>query len=159
MNIRIIFFAVLFALSSYVSVLGQQTKVDQPPGEVLFRKFDEIRTLAWPDLMARLDNVAINFQRESPGIVLYLIAYAGPRACVGQAHHLNLRAKNYLVAKHGVVSRRVILMDGGYLEKPMLEVWMLASNISPPDAIPNIDRNLVRLKNCTKRTSMRRRRA
>ena len=139
---------VLAFLCSAISVSGQDP-----------RKFDEIRTLAPGDLAARLDNVAINFQRESLDIVLYLIAYAGRRACVGDADRLNLRAKTYLVSKRGVASQRVILMDGGYLDRPVLDVWMLPSHVSPPSAMPNIDRKLVRVKNCAKRTSVRRRRA
>ncbi len=123
------------------------------------RKFDEIRSLAWPDLMARLDNVAINFQQQSSQTVLYLLAYSGPHACVGDADRLNLRAKTYLVAKRGIDSRRIILIDGGYLDTPVLEVWMLPSDISPPTAMPNIDRKLVRVKHCARQTSARRRRA
>jgi hypothetical protein len=156
MSNRIILFAALFTLSSCVSVIGQQPKVDQPSREVLFTKFDEIHTLAWPDLMARLDNVAITFQQAPANGVLYLIAYAGPRACVGEAGRLNLRAKTYLVTKRGVASTRVLLMDGGYLDKPVLDVWILPFG-PPPDAMPNIDHTLVHARNCTKRARMRRR--
>jgi len=124
-----------------------------------FTKFDEIRTLEWPDLMARLDNVAINFQSQSSDIVLYLIAYSGPHGCAGQANRLNLQAKTYLVAKRGVHSRRIILIDGGFLDKRMIDVWMLPSHVSPPQAAPNIDQKLIRLRNCRKRLPVRRRRA
>ena len=120
------------------------------------RKFDQIRaTLPWSDMMARLDNVAINFQRESPEMLLYLVSYAGPRSCVGYADDLNLRAKKYLV-RRGVASTRVLLIDGGYLEKPTLDVWMLPSHVYPPQAEPNIDRKLVRVRNCAKRSVVRR---
>ena len=118
------------------------------------RKFDEIPAyLAWSDVMVRLDNVAINFQREPSDIVLYLIAYAGRRSCVGYADELNLRAKRHLV-RRGVASTRVILIDGGYLEKPMIDVWMLPSRVYPPEAVTNIDRKLVRVRNCGKRSSV-----
>ena len=119
-------------------------------------KFDEIPAyFPWSDVTARLDNVAINFQREPSKIVLYLIAYAGRRSCVGYADDLNLRAKRHLV-RRGVASTRVILIDGGYLENPMLDVWMLPSHVYPPEAVPNIDRKLVRVRDCRKRSSVRR---
>ena len=137
-----------FFLCSATSGLGQEP-----------RKFDEIPAyFPWSDVMARLDNVAINLQRESPDIVLYLIAYGGPRSCVGYADRVSLRAKTYLVAKRGVLSQRVILMDGGYLAKPTIDVWMLPSDVSPPPAMPNIDRSLLRVKNCGQRASVGRRR-
>jgi hypothetical protein len=143
-NISRVLLVVLFVFSPS-SAFGQHP-----------RKFDEIRTLSWPDLMARLDNVALSFQRESPDIVLYLIAYAGPRTCAGQADRLNLRAKQYLVAKRRVASQRIFLMDGGYLDQRQLDVWILPSHVYPPEAVTNIDRKLVRVRNCGKRSSVRR---
>jgi hypothetical protein len=150
-------FPVAVCLATTITAFGQTTPC--PPNTTCdFRKFDEI-PFPGSDVMARLDNVAIAFQRESSDIVLYLIAYAGPHACVGDADRLNLRAKTYLVAKRGVDSRRVILIDGGYLEQSMIDVWILPSHLSPPDAVPNIDRNRIRVRNCSKHTSARRRRA
>ena len=140
---RILLIAILLASATLVSG-------DTP------RKFDEIPAyFPWSDVIARLDNVAINFQREPSDIVLYLIAYAGRRSCFGYADDLNLRAKKHLV-RRGVASTRVILIDGGYLEKPMLDVWMLPSRVYPPEAVPNIDRKLLRVRNCGKRSSVRR---
>ncbi len=120
------------------------------------RKFDEIPAYPWSDVMARLDNVAIAFRRESSDSVLYLIACAGRQGCVGDADRLNSRAKNYLVAKRGVDSRRIILMDGGYLRRPMIDIWISPSYGSPPPAVPNIDRKLVGVRNCRKRSVIRR---
>ncbi|HEV2884973.1 MAG TPA: hypothetical protein VGW36_08955, partial [Pyrinomonadaceae bacterium] len=66
---------VLIILFSATSISG-----DSP------RKFDEIRAnQPWSDVMARLDNVAISFQRESSDLVLYVISYAGPKSCIGYA--------------------------------------------------------------------------
>ena len=102
--------------------------------------------------MARLDNVAIRFQKLPSDQNLYLIAYAGSRACVGEADRLNLRAKTYLVTRRGVSSTRVVLMDGGYLSKPTLDVWILPSFLLP-SAMPNLDRRLVHVRNCGKTRS------
>ncbi len=152
-----ILFVALCTFSAGGYAFGQEP-FSQEPGEVLFKKFDEIHAFSSPDLHARLDNVAISFQPNSSDGLLYLIAYSGPRACVGDADRLNLRAKTYL-AKRGVDSRRVVLIDGGFLDMAVLDVWMLPSHVSPPEPMPNIDRTQVHLKNCTKRSSIRRRRA
>jgi len=150
-------FAAACALSFSPSAVAQQPKVDEPPREYFPNKFDEIPAFfSWSDVIARLDNVAIRFQRERSDIVLYLLSYAGRRTCVGQADQFNLRAKSYLV-RRGVASRRVILIDGGYLEKPRLDVWMLPNSVSPPDADPNIDRALVHVSRCATRAAKRRR--
>ena len=123
------------------------------------RKFDEIRVLTSPELRLRLDNLVSYLRKEPPDVVVYLIAYAGPSACIGEADLVNPRAKNYLVAKHKIASGRLFLVDGGYREQPMLEIWMWSSRNGPPHAFPTIDRTQVRLKNCWKRASVHRRRA
>ena len=103
-NFRTVCLAGGFVLSCFAAAIAQQPK-DEPPNEFLFRKFDEIQTLDWPDLMARLDNVAISFRGQRADALLYLVAYSGPRACAGQADRLSVRAKSYLVSKRGVASR------------------------------------------------------
>ena len=120
------------------------------------RKFDEIPAdFAWSDVMARLDNVAIQFKQAPSDGVLYLIAYAGRKACVGQADKLNLRAKKYLVRRE-VDSTRVILIDGEYLERPIIDVWIVPPLVSAPKPVPNIDQKRVRVTNCRKRSPVRR---
>ena len=136
---------VLLVIVSGHSVFGQHP-----------RKFDEIRTLSGQDLRARLNNVAIVLQREAPDMLVYLIAYAGSHSCVGDADRLNLRAKTYLVTKRRVASQRIFLMDGGYLDQSQLDVWMLPSHVYPPEAVTNIHRKLVRVRNCGKSSSVRR---
>ena len=43
-------------------------------------------------------------------------------------------------------------MDGGYQDKPLVEIWILPRNVKPyPN--PTVDRKDVFLKNCAKRRS------
>jgi hypothetical protein len=122
-------------------------------------KFDEIRTLSSNDLKVRLDNLVTSLQRGSSDNVVYLIAYAGSVACVGEAQRLNIRAKRYLMRKHRIAPRRLFITNGGYREEALLEIWLLPSRFPRPEATPTINRTQVRLRNCSKRTSLHRRRA
>lgn len=118
-----------------------------------FQKFDEIRTLSSNDLRARLDNL-ITYLRKAPSDVrVYLISYAGPVACVGEARRLNVSAKQYLVNKHRIDAMRLFVTDGGYREEAMLEIWVLPSRVPRPLPNPTLKRSQVRLKSCKKRTS------
>ena len=153
-HVRIICLAVAFVCLLHTSG-AQQPKVEEPIRD--YFKFDEIPAyFPWTDVMARLDNVAIRFQKLPADQNLYLIAYAGPRACMGYADRLDLRAKTYLVTRRAVSSTRVVLMDGGYLAKPRLDVWMLPSPLLP-SAMPNIDVKLLHVRHCAKSTAKRRR--
>jgi hypothetical protein len=121
-------------------------------------KFDEYGKILWSDEKARLDNAAIYLQREPATFVLYLIAYGGRRACVGETQARLLRAKNYLVGKRGLASSRIISIDGGYREKQMVEIWLLPRDIGEPAPNPTVDKSEVRLRDCKAKSIGRRKR-
>ena len=119
------------------------------------RKFDEYSKLAWSDEKARLDNAALSLQRESRGLVMFLVAYAGREACVGEAEKRNTLAKNNLVNRRHVSPNRILLMDSGYEDKPLVEIWILPRDVKPHPN-PTVERKDVVLKNCAKRDAAKR---
>jgi hypothetical protein len=152
---------VLVYLCSAMAIFGQETPPANgcPPICGDYAKFDEIRTLSSTDLKVRLDNLVASLQRGSSDNVVYLIAYAGPVACVGEAQRLNLRAKKYLMRKQAFAAGQLFLTDGGYRQEAMLEIWVLPSRLPRPEPNATINRTQVLLRNCTKRSSLHRRRA
>jgi hypothetical protein len=153
-HIQLVLGLILCAASSFAAPAYAQTKPCPPDFICDPRKFDEYGTIMWSDEKARLDNAAIALQRESPDIVMFLVAYAGPHACIGEARNRNVRAKNYLVAKRRVAPNRIVLMDGGYQNEPHVEVWILPRDVKPYPH-PTVDRNDVVLENCAKRGGVR----
>jgi hypothetical protein len=102
------------------------------------RKFDEYSNISVNDEKARLDNLAIYLQRD-PDMRGYIIAYAGRRARPGEAQARADRTKNYLINERGIQSGRLVTIDGGYREKPMVELYLLPRGVSPPTATPTVD--------------------
>jgi hypothetical protein len=88
------------------------------------RKFDEWHDLPFTDEKARLDNVAIQWHNE-PSSIVYLVVYAGRVACVAEANARGTRAKNYLVRQRRVKPASVVVVDGGYKESVVTEIWFL----------------------------------
>ena len=121
-------------------------------------KFDEYGTPSIRDEMARLDNVANQLQSEPKDFVVYLITYAGRRACVGEAQARALRAQNYLVSKRSIQPDRVIWLDGGYRESSTTEVWIWPRRAGTPYATPTVDQSEAKLRTCKPRPSNRRKR-
>jgi len=103
-----------------------------------FRKFDEWGDLPFSNEKARLDNIAIQWHNE-PSTIVYLIIFAGRTACVGEAKARGARAKNYLVGKRRVQARHVVVIDGGYKESVLTEVWFLPPNVSAPTVFPEFN--------------------
>jgi hypothetical protein len=102
------------------------------------RKFDEWFDIPFSDEKARLDNAAFQLQRD-PGYIIYLVIYAGQRACVGEAQARGIRAKNYLTRKHGIKSNQIVWIDGGYRMEVTVEVWIWPPDMIKPSVFPEFD--------------------
>ncbi len=126
-----------------VSILADSS-VTAPFVADSIRKFDEYGDITIGDEKARLDNFAIELQRE-PHTVGYIIVYGGRRSRVGIAKTRALRAKNFLVEYRGVPSERLVWMDGGYREELTTELYILPRGVSAPTASPTVDPSEVKL--------------
>ena len=100
-------------------------------------KFDEWHDLLFSDEKARLDNISIAWKDQSRNII-YLIIYAGRRACVGEAKARGIRAKNYLV-KRKVPAAKIIWRDGGFKDEVTTEVWLVPPGAAKPLVFPQFN--------------------
>ena len=113
-------------------------------GTTRHHPFDKYSDIPFSDEKARLDNFAASLHNEL-NFKGYIIAYAGQRARAGEAKARADRAKNYLVNERGIESERVVSIDGGYREKPMVELYFLPRGISAPTATPTVDPSEVQI--------------
>ena len=70
---------------------------------------------------------------------LWLIVYAGRDSKRGFSYTQAKQMKDELIAD-GVSPRRIITLDGGYMEKPLFDFWMVPFGAQPPRPNPTIDR-------------------
>ena len=94
------------------------------------RKFDEFGDIYASDLIARLDNLAIQLSNE-PTTKAFLIVYRTRRDLPGLSNKYAHRMKSYLVDSRGVPSERVVIVDGGVASCLSQELWIV-----PPGAAP-----------------------
>ncbi|HEY2867009.1 MAG TPA: hypothetical protein VGJ02_07950 [Pyrinomonadaceae bacterium] len=71
---------------------------------------------------------------------VWLIVYAGRDSARGFAYTQAKKMKDELVA-NGVPSHRIISLDGGYMEKPLFDFWIVPFGAQPPRPNPTIDRS------------------
>lgn len=117
---------------------------DVPPPTC--RKFDEFPSIAFDDDKARLDNLAIELQ-NSPDLTAYVIVYAGRTSRSGQADMLGRRSLDYLTTSRGVDSRRIVVINGGYREEDMIEIWLCPPGATPPQPTPTVQPSEVQPRN------------
>lgn len=100
------------------------------------RKFDEFGDIYPSDLIARLDNLAIQVQNE-PNARVFLVVYRTRRDLPGLSNRYAHRMKSYIVNSRGVSPERVATVDGGIAECLTQELWIVLPGGAPqprPDA-------------------------
>jgi len=94
------------------------------------RKFDEFGDIQSSDLMARLDNFAIQLQNE-PAAKGFILVYRTRRDLPGLNNSLALRSKDYLVNSRGVPRERIVTVDGGEADCMIQELWIVPAGTTP----------------------------
>lgn len=100
------------------------------------RMLDEFGDIQASDLIARLDNLAIQLQNE-PTARGFLIVYRERRDLPGLSNRYAHRMRDYLVETRGVSSERVVTVDGGIAGCLTQELWIVSPGGAPkprPDA-------------------------
>jgi hypothetical protein len=97
--------------------------------------FDEFPVRSIDDALARLDNYVIQLlpHKQWTG---YLILYAGKRTAPKKALFYRRAMRRHLIQTRGLPAERLIMIDGGYMEDPYVELFMLTRGLSPPEARP-----------------------
>ncbi len=124
---------------------GQASTRIRPPEhhEIPSRQFDVCCSCAFDDQKARLDNLGVELQND-PTATTYIIAYGGRTSPVGQADRLGARARDYLVTTRGIDQSRITVVNGGFREEDCVELWIIPSGATPPQATPTVQAGDVR---------------
>ena len=122
------------------------------------RRVDEFGDVCCDDEKARLDNFAIELQKE-PHAAGYIVFYGGrlhsdppcqrsrlrlPRRREAEARAWRL--KHYLVDTRGVAHERIVVIDGGYRERWTAELWIVPGGATPPSPSPTVKREEIRFR-------------
>jgi len=85
-----------------------------------------------------LDYFADQLQKTSPDSTVYIIAYAGQRARVGEAQTRANQAKDYLTTKRGIDPGRIVIIDGGHRDPAGVDLYITPPGQPKPLASPNV---------------------
>lgn len=107
------------------------------------QRFDEFGDILHSDLIARLDNFAIQLMNQS-NAKGFLVVYRSPRDLAGLNHALAMRMKRYLVQTRGLPKDRVVTVDGGAAAQLVQELWVVEPGTAP---IPRTDAKIGYVQN------------
>jgi hypothetical protein len=105
-------------------------------------QIDEFGDVNCEDEMARLDNFAVTLQSApaNKGVIIFYGGrlFRGRLPKRGEAAARAARLRSYLVQRRGIPTDRVIIIDGGYMEKWQAELWAVPPGASMPAPRPTI---------------------
>jgi hypothetical protein len=119
---------VLLISVSWIAEKQTQTFAQTTP--LAARKFDEFGDIQDSDLIARLDNFAIQLQIE-PTSKGFILVYRGRRDLPGLNNRIGFRSKDYLVNSRGVSGDRLVTVDGGEADCQTQELWIVPPGTAP----------------------------
>ena len=104
--------------------------------------FDEFGDINCEDEMARLDNFAVQLQNE-PSARGLIVVYGGRRfrgrlPKRGEADARAARLKTYLVKRRGIPGNHIMVVNWGYLEQWLVQLWIVPHEATIPDRLPGI---------------------
>ncbi len=141
---RLVILAILLALFS-PALFVKGSRLVTP-----IRKFDEFGDIKCEDEMARLDNFAIQLQQEpqAKGVIIFFggKTFRGKLPKRGEAEARAARLKPYLVRRRGIPAGRIIVINGGYAEQWLAELWVVPPGASMPTADSTIQIKRVRFR-------------
>src|SRR5438105_3818791 len=120
----------------FLSFLILHTNTGAQTDKNLARKFDEFGDVQYSDLIARLDNFAIQLQNE-PASKGFIVVYRTRRDLPGLNNAIALRSKDYLIDARGVARDKIVTVDGGEADCQIQELWIVPVGTTPtprPDA-------------------------
>lgn len=135
-NIKWIFACLFIMLMSESFASAQKLDVS---------RFDEFGDVNCEDEKARLDNFAVQLQSNT-GSVGYVIVYGGSYGRRGEAQARASRIKSYLVKSRGLSLNSIKTVDGGYMERLTIDLWIVPDDLAAPPATPTLQPNAVRFK-------------
>ena len=103
----------------------------QQPADGRARRIDQFGEIQWSDLMARLDNFAIELQNDPDArglVVAYATRHKFPGWPLRRAHD----AVNYLTTSRGIDAARVSAVNGGLSEETVFELWLVPRGAESP---------------------------
>jgi hypothetical protein len=100
--------------------------------------WDWFEGIPMDNILARLDNFAIQLSNSPAGWRGRVITYSPPRAGRSDALAFRNRLHRWLTVKRRINPRRVTVIDGGHREKYGGELFLLSPGVTAPSPLPTL---------------------
>jgi hypothetical protein len=121
----------LLTILLLLSASAAQTHARQQPAPPAARLIDSFGEIQLSDLMARLDNFAVELQNE-PASHGLIVSYAAKNKFLGWPPRRGYMSQEYLVSTRGIAPARVEAFFAGLRDDTTFELWVVPPGAGPP---------------------------
>ena len=130
--------------ASSVDATAQETGRD-----AIYSRFEEYHAETPHDKIRELLDAFAQHLKSNPSLKAFLISYGGKQSCRNEALLRARLATRYLSKTHGISSSRSAILNGGYREDWVVELWVGSPGATPPSPTRTINRKQVMISgNC-----------
>lgn len=128
----------------------QQVSSDQ--GYSRFEEFE--KSLSEHQVRDRLDAFAQHL-KLNPSLRALMMSYGGMRSCQKEAYLRARLATDYLSKVKGIPPHRVRILNGGYRDDWVVQLWVGSPGAAPPSSLRTIDKRRVTIRKHCRFTTMK----
>lgn len=135
--------------ASSVDVTAQETGRD-----AIYSRFEEYYADTSQKKIRELLDAFAQHLKSNPSLRAFLISYGGKQSCRNEALLRARLVTRYLSKMHGVSSNRSSILNGGYREGWVVELWVGSPGATPPSPTRTINRERVTISGNCKLTAL-----
>lgn len=122
--------------------------------DAIYSRFEEYYDDTSQDKIRELLDAFAQHLKENPSLRAFLISYGGKQSCRNEALLRARLATQYLSKMHGISSGRSTILNGGYREAWVVELWVGSPGATSPSPTRTINRKRAMISGNCKFTAL-----
>ena len=122
--------------------------------DAIYSRFEEYYDDTSQDKIREILDAFGQHLKANPSLRAFLISYGGKHSCSNEALLRARLATAYLSKMHGISSRRSTILNGGYREVWVVELWVGSPAATPPSPARTINKKRVMISGDCKFTTL-----
>jgi len=154
MTFRTILRCAIITASVMLRVSPQDVTAQESGRGAIYSRFEEYYADTSQDKIREILNAFGQHLKANPSLRAFLISYGGKQSCRDEALLRARLATGYLSKIHGISSRRFTILNGGYREAWVVELWVGSSGAKLPSPARTINKKRVKISGNCKFTTL-----
>jgi hypothetical protein len=144
----------VFVVSVILGVSSVNAIAQEAGRDVTYSRFEEYSADTSQDKIREILDAFAQHLKLNPSLRALLISYGGKQSCRNEALLRARLAIRYLSKRHGVSSNRSTILNGGYREDWVVQLWVGSPGATTPSPTRTINRKWVIISGNCKFTAL-----